>query len=160
MFREMFRVNKSSGLRALVVTFIALSAGLGAGALAAKNASVEELKAQLSSTSIGDRPRLCLQIAEKQLDTADKLYAATESEKARAALADVMAFSELARDYAIQSRKHQKQTEITVRKMAHKLNDLKHAVVHEDQAAVQNAMKRLQRVSDDLLFAMFPKGGK
>ena len=126
--------------------------------MAAKAQSVDELKARLSSTSIGDRPQLCLQIAERQLSDADKFYSALENEKAQSDLTDVVAFSELARDYAIQSHKHQKQSEIAVRKMTRKLNDLKHLVSREDQTAVQNAIDRLQRVRDDLLLAMFPKG--
>ena len=139
---------------------VALTAALLASPMSAKEQTVEELKARLSDTSIGDRPQLCLQIAERQLDDADKLYAAVESEKAQADLTDVVAFSELARDYAIQSHKHQKQTEIAVRKMTRKLNDLKHSVSRDEQAAVQNAIDRLQRVRDDLLLAMFPKGKK
>ncbi|MBZ5682358.1 MAG: hypothetical protein LAO24_19875 [Acidobacteriia bacterium] len=125
----------------------------------AKEATTEELKARLSSASIGDRPQLCLQIAERQLDAADKLYAAVESEKAQATLTDVVAFSELARDYSIQSKKHQKQTEIAVRRMARKLSDIKHAVAHDEQPAVQDAINKLERVRDDLLLAMFPKKG-
>lgn len=127
------------------------------GLLPAREESVEELKARLSNTSLGERSQICLQIAQKQLEAADKLYAATESEKAQAALGDVTSFAEMARDYAIKSRKHQKQTEILVRRMAHKLNDLKHSVVHDDQAAVQSAMAKLQRISDDLLYSMVPK---
>src|SRR5579863_4744939 len=126
--------------------------------ITAKDQSVDELKARLSSTSAGDRPQLCLQIAERQLDDADKLFAAFESEKAQTDLTDVVAFSELARDNAIQSHKHLKQTEIAVRKMTRKLNDLKHSVSRDEQVAVQNAIDRLQHVRDDLLLAMFPKG--
>ena len=122
--------------------------------------TVEELKGRLAHTSIADRPPLCIHICERQLDAADKLYLAGDSDKAQAALADVAAFSELARDYAIQSRKHEKQSEIAIRKMARKLADLKHTVSHEDQEQVQSAIDRLQRVRDDLLLAMFPKGGK
>jgi hypothetical protein len=88
----------------------------------------------------------------------NKLYAAEENEKARASLSDVVAFSELARDYSIQSRKHQKQTEISVRTMVRKLGDIKHTVPHDEQPEVQNAIERLERVRDDLLLAMFPKG--
>ena len=71
-----------------------------------------------------------------------------------------MAFSELARDYAIQSHKYLKQTEIAIRTMARKLNDLKHTVAHDDQPAIQDAIDHLQRVRDDLLLAMFPHGKK
>jgi hypothetical protein len=153
-------VPKSPRLLTIAIAVAALISATAPRVTAAAQATVEELKARLSSTSIADRPRLCIEIAERQLDTTDKLYASTESEKAQAALTDVVAFSELARDYAVQSHKHEKQTEIAVRKIGRKLTDLKHAVVHDDQAAVQDAIKRLQRVSDDLLAAMFHKGDK
>ena len=79
---------------------------------------------------------------------------------AKAALVDVVAFSELARDYAIQSRRHEKQSEIAIRKMARKLGNMKHTVSQEDQAQVQMTVDRLQSIRDDLLAAMFPKGVK
>jgi hypothetical protein len=144
---------RRAAVAGLLATFLA-------SPMAAKEQTLEELKARVSSASVGDRPQLCLQIAEQQLDSADKLFTAFDSEKAQAALTDVITFSELARDYSLQSRKHQKQTEIAVRKMTRKLNDLKHLVSRDEQAAVQNAIDRLQRVRDDLLLAMFPKGQK
>ena len=122
--------------------------------------TIEELKARVPNASIADRPGLCVHISELQTDAADRLYVAGDSEKAQAALADVVAFSELARDYSIQSHKHEKQSEIAIRKMAHKLADIKHTVSHEDQAQVQNTIDRLQRIRDYLLAAMFPKGVK
>jgi hypothetical protein len=142
------------------ITLCALGATLAASASPSNEPTLEELKARLSSTSIGDRPHLCVQIAEKQLAEANKLYAAAEVEKGQAALTDVVAFSELARDYAIQSRKYQKQTEIAARSMSRKLTDLLHSLGREEQVPVRDAINRLQRVRDDLLFAMFPKGAK
>jgi hypothetical protein len=141
-----------------VAGVVALAAPFLGPSAAAKDLTVDELKARLSSTPIGDRPKLCLEIAERQLDDADKRYAAFETEKGQSDLTDAVTFAELARDNAIQSHKHQKQTEIAVRKMTRKLNDLKHSVSREEQPAVQNAIDRLQRVRDDLLLAMFPKG--
>ncbi len=122
--------------------------------------TVEELKARVASTSVRDRPHLCVEIAQKQLTEADKLYGASEFEKGQAALTDVVAFSELARDYAIQSHKYQKQTEIATRNMTRKLNDMLHSLGGPDQAPVRDAINRLQRVRDDLLASMFPKGAK
>jgi hypothetical protein len=142
------------------VTLFVLMAGAAGSAAASGEPTLEELKARLSSTSIGDRPHLCLQIAQRQLAEADKLYATAEIEKGQAALTDVVAFSELARDYAIQSRKHQKQTEIAVRTMTRKLTELMHTLGRDDEAPVRDAIGRLQRVRDDLLMAMFPKGAK
>jgi hypothetical protein len=122
--------------------------------------TVEELKARVSSLKVGDRPHLCVQIAQKQLAEADKFYAGAEVEKGQAALVDVVAYSELARDYAIQSHKYQKQSEIAVRAMARKLTEMMHSLGGDEQAPVRDAVNRLQRVRDDLLMAMFPKGAK
>jgi hypothetical protein len=122
--------------------------------------SVEELKAKIASTSVADRPHLCVQIAEKQLNEVDKLYGGSDPEKAQEALTDVIAYSELARDYAIQSHKYQKQAEIAVRGMTRKLNNLLHALGHEEQRPVKEAVDRLERVRDDLLASMFKKDGK
>ena len=142
------------------VLLFVLVASAVAGAAPNGEPTVEELKARLSSTSVGERPHLCVQIAQKQLAEADKLYGAAEVEKGEAALTDVVAFSELARDYSIQSHKYQKQTEIAARTMTRKLTELLHTLGHDEQAPVQDAISRLQRVRDDLLKAMFPKGAK
>lgn len=122
--------------------------------------SVDQLKAKVASTSPGDRPHLCIQIAEKQLDASDKLFASADVEKAKTALTDVVAYSELARDYAIQTHKYQKQSEIAVRRMAHKLTDILHTMGRDDQGPVRDAVDRLEQVRDDLLASMFKKGAK
>ncbi|MGA2646377.1 MAG: hypothetical protein ABSF15_16820 [Candidatus Sulfotelmatobacter sp.] len=126
----------------------------------AKEFTVEELKARVANAAIPDRPPLCIEIAEKQLAAAERLYVAGDIDRSHAALVEVTAFSELARDYAIQSHKHDKQSEISVRKMARKLENFKHTVAREDQKQVQDTVDRLERVRDDLLAAMFPNGGK
>jgi hypothetical protein len=144
------------GAVGLVLSVLVMSPAL----TRAEQPTIEELKARVANASIADRPPLCIHISERQLGAADRFYVAGDSDQAKAALADVITYSELARDSAIQSRKHEKQSEIAIRKMARKLADLKHTVSHEDQEQVQNTVDRLQHIRDDLLFAMFPKGGK
>ena len=129
-------------------------------AATAAEPTVDELKARVAATEIRDRPRLCVEIAELQLKSVDKLYAASDDAKGQAALTDIVAYSELARDYAIQSHKYQKQAEIAVRGMTRKLNDVMHTLPHAEQAPLQQAISKLQRVRDDLLASMFPKGVK
>jgi hypothetical protein len=137
-----------------------LALSVWATASAAKEQSVEDLKARLVSAPSAERPHLCVEIAERQLTSANKFYADGESERAQAALTDVAVYSESARDNSIKSSKHLKQTEIAVRMMTRKLTDLKHTVTHDEQAPVQATIDRLQRVRDDLLAAMFHKGEK
>jgi hypothetical protein len=122
--------------------------------------TIEELKGRVANSSVGERPVLCIHISERQLDAADKFYVAGDSEQGKAALVDVVAFSELARDYAIQSHKHEKPSEIAIRKMTRKLTNMKHTAAHEDQDQIQTTIDRLERIRDDLLAAMFPKGVK
>jgi hypothetical protein len=139
------------------VMLLALAAASLAMAADSREASVDELKARVASAAIAERPKLCVQIAQKQLDLTDRLYTATDFEKAQAALADVTSYAELARDFAIQSRKHEKETEIAVRGMIRKLNGMLHALAHDDQGPVRDALNRLQQVREDLLKSMFPK---
>lgn len=134
-----------------------------AGAAAPRDEpTIDQLKARLPAASVADKPKICVEIAQRQLAEARKLYGAADTDpaKAQAALTDVIAFSELARDYSIQSHKYEKQTEIAVRGMTRKLNDMLHSLAREEQPPVKDAIQRLQRVRDDLLTAMFPKGRK
>jgi hypothetical protein len=145
----------------IVAAAVALSAPTIPVALnSAVEPSIEDLKGRVANAKISDRPPLCLQICDRQLAAAGRFYVAGDSEPAKAALTDVVAFAELTRDYAIQSRKHEKQSEIAIRRMIRKLADLKHTISHEDQEQIQDTIDRLQRIRDDLLAAMFPKGVK
>jgi hypothetical protein len=141
----------------ILVVWIVL---LCASSHARTEATVEELKARVSSANVGDKAKICVEIAEKQLNAADRLYTADDLEKARLSLTDVVSYSELARDYSIESRKHQKQTEIAIRTMTRKLNDLLHVLGGEEQGPIKDAISHLEHARDDLLAAMFPKGAK
>ena len=148
------------GHRFHLSVLIMVGAALAAYALPVADPGIEAMKARVSLASIGERPHLCVQIAEHQLAEADKFYTASDVGQAQTKLTDVVAYSELARDYSIQSHKYQKQTEIAVRVMTRKLTEVMHALAHDDQAPVQDAINRLQRVRDDLVAAMFKKGTK
>jgi hypothetical protein len=130
------------------------------GRVAARDLALDELKERIANTSPGQRPPLCIAVSERQLEAATRLYLEGDPGRAQAALNDVTAYSGMARDYAIQSRKNQKQSEIAIRKMARKLADFKHTVVREDQDRIQESIDRLQSIRDDLLAAMFPSGVK
>jgi hypothetical protein len=152
---EHSRFGRAAAAALLLLTMVAPSL-----LTARTEPTLEELKGRVANALIADRPALCIHISERQLVEADRLYVAGDREKALATLADVVAYSEQARDYAIQAHKHEKQSEIAIRKMARKLADIKHTVSHEDQEQIQNTIDRLQQIRDDLLAAMFPKGGK
>ena len=136
----------------LVTLVLALS-----GAALARNESVDQLKAKLAKADTGQRIDACLQIARLQLDSADKLYNDGKVDQARAAINDVVSYTEQAGDAASKSGKKLKKAEILVREMANKLREIKHSLNFDDQGPVQEAADRLEKVRSSLLSAMFGK---
>jgi hypothetical protein len=129
--------------------------------LAARNdQSVEELAKKAEAARLEDRPSLYIQIARKRLEDADRLYKSGDNQAARAAVADVEEYADKASDAANRSRKKLKDTEISMRKMAEKLRDIKRSVSFEDQAPIQKAVDRLEKMRDELLSRMFGKKGE
>ena len=126
----------------------------------AKDQSVEELKARLGNAPPEERPGICVHIAQDQLHAADKAYNDGNVDQARKSLADIVDYSEKARDAALISKKHLKNVEIAVRKIAEKLNDIKRTLNYEDQPPVADTVKRLEEIRTTLLSEMFKKEKK
>ncbi len=127
---------------------------------AAKDETVAELKSRFESARPEDRPELGIRIAQHQIRNADTLYGNGNVEQARAAVDDIVTYSEKARDGAIQTKKHLKNVEIDVRKMAEKLRDIKRTLVFEDQPPVEQAIRRLEDIRTTLLKEMFANDNK
>ncbi|HEY6937426.1 MAG TPA: hypothetical protein VI424_09760 [Terriglobales bacterium] len=123
--------------------------------LRARQETVDELKTKLASTKESDQPKLCLEIARLQLDASEKAYQASQVPQAQALLKDVVDYAQKAGDAARQSRKHIKKTEIEVRKMSRRLQDLKPAVDLDSRPPVQDAINRLEHIRTQLLMQMF-----
>ena len=124
-------------------------------AFARKEESLEQLIARAESARLEDRPGLYTEIAQREVEAADQLYTAGKVDSARATINDVVTYSDKARDAAISSGKKLKHTEITVRKMAARLRDIKRNLTFEDQAPVQAAVDHLEQVRTELLTHMF-----
>ncbi len=128
---------------------------LAAANCAALQETLAALKERVQKASPEECSRLCIEIAQRQLRNADKLYNEGHIEEARAAVGDIVSYSEKARDAAIQSRKRMKNVEIDARKMAERLRDIKRNLAFEDQAPVDQAVHRLEDIRTALLDEMF-----
>jgi hypothetical protein len=135
---------------------LALASSYGA----AKDETLDEMKARFESARPEDRAELGVRIAQQELRNADKFYKDGNAEQARAAVDDIATYSEKARDAATQTNKHLKNVEIEVRKIADKLRDIKRTLAFEDQAPVDHTIRRLEDVRTTLLKAMFAKNEK
>jgi len=128
-----------------------------AGRVAARDETIDELKSRAQNAPPQDRPHLRIRIAELQLRNADKLYKEGDVEHARAAVDEIVTYSEQARDSAVETKKHLKNVEITVRKIAERLRDIKRTLALEDQPPIDQAVQRLEEVRTSLLKRMFSK---
>ena len=121
----------------------------------ARQETVDALKAKLASAKESDQPKLCLEIARLQLDATEKAYQAAQLPQAQALLKEVVDYAEKAGDAARQSHKHIKKTEIEVRKMSRRLQDLKPTVDVDNRQPVQDAVNHLEHIRTQLLMQMF-----
>lgn len=140
----------------LLVVILVLASSLPA--FARERESVEQLKAKVETASPKEKVTLALRVAEMQTDAADKLYSNGKSDEAQAAIQDVVTYTEKASDAATQSGKKLKDAEIAVRKISHKLADMKRSVNFDDQPPLQDAIDRLEKVRTQLLAKMFDLG--
>ena len=137
--------------RLLVVVSLAVLASA-----ISKDSPLEELKARLQSTNNPDeKAKLCVAIAERQVANADKLFQAGNSNQAQAAVSDVVTYAGQARDAADVTGHRAKDTEIAMRKMIHRLTDMKRSLSFEDQGPVQSAIDQMEKMRTDLLNRMF-----
>ncbi len=141
---------------ALTVLLLALASTHGI----AKDESVDQLKARVASARPDDRPELCIRIAQQQLTNADRFYIDGKVEEGRAAVEDIVMYSEKARDAALQTKKRLKNIEIDVRKIADRLRDVKRTLAFDDQPPVEQAIRRLEDVRTTQLQAMFAQENK
>ena len=126
-------------------------------AFANKEETLAELITRAESSKLDDRPHLYTEIARRQVKAADQLYAAGKPEEARAAVRDVVEYSDKASDAATHSGKKLKDTEIAMRKMVARLRDIKRTLAFEDQAPIEEAVDHLEQVRTQLLSQMFGK---
>jgi|SRR5450755_3477307 hypothetical protein len=142
------------------LAFILFLLAIASAYTAAKDEPVEVLKSRFTSARLEDRPMLGIQIAQHQLRNADKFYIDGKIIEAREAVNDIVAYSEQARNAATQSKKHLKNVEIDVRKIADRLRDIRRTLAFEDQAPVEQAIRRLEDIRTALLKEMFAKDDK
>ena len=146
-------------MRRIAATFILV---LIAGALFAekKQETIEELKARAEQAKPGgDQVKLFVEVAQRQLNAADKAYEAGDADKGKAALEDMVGYAERAGDAAISTGKRLKQTEIALRKISERLESIRRSLAVDDRPPLAAARDRLEKTRSNLLNRMFKGKG-
>lgn len=144
----------------LMASMIFLLCFTGARALAEKPETLADLKARAERVRPEECARLCADVARRELDETRGEFVEGRPETAKLALRDLITFAEKATDAAIRTKKREKQLEIELREISHRLADLKRALPYEDQSAIDDAMEHLEKLRTRLLEHMFEKGKK
>ncbi len=119
--------------------------------------SIEALKARAATADGKKQIELMVEVAERQVKAAEVLYAEGKSDQAAVPLKDVVEYSVKACTAAGERGKRMKQTEIAVRKIGKRLEDLRRSVAFDDRAPLANAVETVEKARSDLLQRMFKK---
>ena len=131
-----------------------------AEAKVAKTETLAAAKAEAEATRPEECVRICIDLAQRELDVAKAQYSQGNSGAAKAELQAMTAHAEKSCEGAIATHKREKQLEIELRQISHRLGDLKRTVPFEDQSGVQTVMDQIEKLRSRLLEAMFGKGKK
>lgn len=138
-----------------VPVIVLLGCVLAASAKPTEN--LDALKQRIEHASPADQAKLSVQVAREQLQHAGDFYKAGDSQNARRALEDVASYGVRAANASAESRKHMKNTEIAVRELSFRLQEIEKAVDFDEQAPIKSAIQRIDKAHTDLLFRMFAK---
>jgi hypothetical protein len=142
------------------MTMLRLAASIIAVALLAVPASpveksVEELKKELASADPNQQHGLYAELARRQVEIANDLYTAGNVPEAEAAVNQVVAYADKARDTGLKSGSKLKKTEIALRKTSRRLADVGRTLSVEYRPHVEAAVEHLEDVRRALLEKMF-----
>jgi hypothetical protein len=117
--------------------------------------SVEALQARAAAAEGKKQVELLVKVAQYQLKVTDELYSAGKTQEAQSALKDVVDYGSRACQLASETGERMKKTEIAVRKIAHRLVEIRKAVTFDDRPPLGAAIDTLEKAHDDLLRRMF-----
>jgi hypothetical protein len=138
----------------IALTLLATAVSLGA---APDNETVETLKGKAESADGGKKVELLTKVAERQVEEMAKAYEEGSAEQARSALKDVREYGLKAAEEARTTGKRLKKTEIAIRKISNRLDDIRRTLSVDERPPVTSTIEKLEDARTALLQRMFSK---
>jgi hypothetical protein len=135
---------------------IALILGLALSATAKEQETIDQLKLRAAAADQKHQPELYSRLAQMQLDSASDLYA-TNPEQARDLVTQSADSAEKASAACVASGKRDKKTEIDLRQLGKRMDDVIRTWAFDDRAQVESAVKRVETARSKILDRMFEK---
>ncbi len=118
--------------------------------------SIDQLKARAAAAEKSKQVDLYIELARRQLETANDLYNSNADQAREMFLASADS-AEHAGQASVDSNHHLKQTEIKLREIAHRMSDIRRTWAFEDRAPLDPALQRVEAARTKLLDRMFKK---
>lgn len=120
-----------------------------------KKGTIEELKERLKNANPKDRVELAVVITQRQIEAAEKAYNDGDVDAGQKDIGDVAEYGVMAATEAADSGKKMKHTEIDLRKVSEKLDNLARSVDLDSRPPVRDAYNKLEAARNKLLMRMF-----
>jgi hypothetical protein len=143
--------------RSVISLLVLLGLTVGVGRAAQKPETLDEMKARVTQLPLEERVRVCAGIARRAVEEAKDRYAKGVDEEGKLLLHDAETYADQAAEAAIQTKKHEKQLEIDLRDISHRIEALKRELGPEDQPYAEAAIGHLEKLRTRLLESMFGK---
>ncbi len=121
----------------------------------AKDQTLDALKARAQSSSARDCPKACMDYARAAAEESNRKFTDGDVENAQKLMADAASFAVKAGETSLSERKHQKQTEIALRKFVVRVADIKNSLAVEDRPPLAKQIQNIDAVRERLLSTMF-----
>jgi hypothetical protein len=116
---------------------------------------IEAMKANAEKKSSADRARAYADIARELVEVANQQFTDGEVDKAQSSIKDAVAYSERSAAAAKEKGKKIKNTEITLRETARRIDEVRRTVAADDQPPLAAAVARIEELRRELLAHMF-----
>jgi hypothetical protein len=118
-------------------------------------AKIESMKARAEKMGSGDRARIYSVIARELVEVANQQFVDGEVEKAQNSIKEAVAFSDKSVTEAQVKGKKIKNTEITLRETARRIDEVRRTIAVDDQPPLAEAVLRIEEMRRKLLDHMF-----
>jgi hypothetical protein len=118
---------------------------------------VAQLKAHAEKMHEQDRGRIYSDIARELAEIANQQFTEGRPEAAQASVKEAVSYAEKATDSAKMHGKKIKDTEISLRECARRLEEMRRSVILEEQPPLKDAIVRIDQLRKQLLDHMFKK---
>lgn len=100
------------------------------------------------------------EVVRTEVEVADLQFTNGDVEKAQASVQELLQYAQKSLDDARAHRRDLKDTEISIRKAEHRLNDVMHSINLDDQPPLKKGVEDLEAIRKELLALMFPVNKK